>query len=148
MFPFTIIVLYAIALQLVHALPVMNMKRIVIDPPITSPTADTVWTPGSIQLVTWDTSVVPPNGTFPGLLLLGLQTPDSENLNLDQPLATNFSLQDGSVNVTCPTVYTREQLHSLFGDSGNASPLFTISGPSASDNQTSTLTSDVASPTT
>jgi hypothetical protein len=51
MFPFTAILFYAIALQLVHALPVM--KRDVIDPPITSPTAETVWIPGSIQLVTW-----------------------------------------------------------------------------------------------
>lgn len=51
MFPFTIIVLYAILLQLAHALPVM--KRIVFNPLITSPTADTVWTPGSSQLVTW-----------------------------------------------------------------------------------------------
>jgi hypothetical protein len=51
MFPFTAIVLYAILLQLVHALPVM--KRIVVIPLITSPTADTIWTPGSSQLVTW-----------------------------------------------------------------------------------------------
>ena len=51
MFPFTAIVFYAIALQIVHALPVM--KRIVISPLITSPTADTVWIPGSSQLVTW-----------------------------------------------------------------------------------------------
>ena len=51
MFLFTTIVLYAIAFQLVHALPVV--KRIVISPLITSPKADTVWTPGSSQLVTW-----------------------------------------------------------------------------------------------
>jgi hypothetical protein len=59
------------------------------------------------------------------MLVLGRQTPGSENLNLgmlqshpfllvmylnffsphkDQPLATDFSLRDGSVNVTCPTV--------------------------------------------
>lgn len=51
MFLFTTVVLYAIALQLVHALPVV--KRIVISPPITSPNAGTVWTPGKSQLVTW-----------------------------------------------------------------------------------------------
>ena len=51
MFLFTTVVLYAIILQLVHALPVV--KRIVISPPITSPNADTVWTPGKSQLVTW-----------------------------------------------------------------------------------------------
>ena len=51
MFLFTSIVLYAIALQLVHALPLV--KRIVVDPPITSPSANTVWTPGNSELVTW-----------------------------------------------------------------------------------------------
>lgn len=51
MFLFTSIVLYATALQLVLALPVV--KRIVIDPPITSPNANTVWTPGNSELVTW-----------------------------------------------------------------------------------------------
>lgn len=101
MLPFMTVVLYAFALQLVHALPVM--KRIVVDPLITSPQANTVWTPGSSQLVTWydlavsvsasaytqfahliprDTSVVPSDGTFPGMLVLGRQTPGSENLDL------------------------------------------------------------------
>jgi hypothetical protein len=51
MFLFTSIVLYAIALQFAYALPVM--KRIVISPTITMPNADTVWTPGTPQLVTW-----------------------------------------------------------------------------------------------
>jgi len=51
MFLFTSIVLYAIVLQLVHALPFE--KRIVIAPHITSPKADTVWTPGNEELVTW-----------------------------------------------------------------------------------------------
>ncbi|KAN0118572.1 hypothetical protein V8E52_004995 [Russula decolorans] len=137
MFPFTAILFYAIALQLVHALPVM--KRDVIDPPITSPTAETVWIPGSIQLVTWDTSLVPSNGTFPGMLVLGNQTitPDSENLDFYHPLATNFSLLDGSVNVTCPNVSPgNNYIVVLFGDSGNASPLFTISNSSASNNST------------
>jgi hypothetical protein len=56
MLPFMTVVLYAIALQLVHALPVM--KRIVVNPLITSPQANTVWTPGSSQLVTWYGSIV------------------------------------------------------------------------------------------
>jgi hypothetical protein len=51
MFLFTSVVLYAISLQLVQALPFV--KRIVIDPLITSPNADTVWTPGNSELVTW-----------------------------------------------------------------------------------------------
>ncbi len=51
MFLFTSIVLYAIALQFAYALPVM--KRIVINPSITMPNANTVWNTGSTQLVTW-----------------------------------------------------------------------------------------------
>ena len=48
---FTSIVIYAISLHLVHALPFM--KRIVVDPPITSPNVDTIWSPGNSELVTW-----------------------------------------------------------------------------------------------
>ena len=33
----------------------------VISPPITSPAAGTVWTIGSAQTVTWDTSAIPPS---------------------------------------------------------------------------------------
>ncbi len=133
-----------------------------------------------------DPSVVPPNGSFPGMLVLGRQTPGSENLNLgklqsfpfllriffispkDQPLAAGFSLRDGLVRVTCPTVspgnnyivvckcafLTRYVLLSIsypvFGDSGNVSPQFTISGPSESDSPASgpSPNHDVASPNT
>ena len=51
MFLLTSVVLYAIVLHVVHALPLE--KRIVINPQITSPNAGTVWTPGKTELVTW-----------------------------------------------------------------------------------------------
>jgi len=51
MFFLTNIILYVVALQLVHAIPLV--KRIVIDPHITSPSAGTVWTPGNTEVVTW-----------------------------------------------------------------------------------------------
>lgn len=51
MFLLMSVVLYAIVLHVVHALPLE--KRIVIDPQITSPNAGTVWTPGETELVTW-----------------------------------------------------------------------------------------------
>jgi len=146
MFLFTSVVLYAISLQLVHALPFV--KRIVIDPLITSPNADTVWTPGNSEVVTWDTSAIPPTGTFTGMLLLGHPSAGSENLDLQNPLASGFSLRDGSVRVTCPTVSPgNDYIVVLFGDSGNASPQFTISGPSANQNSGSAISPNlVASP--
>jgi hypothetical protein len=51
MFLLTSVVLYAIVLRVVYALPLE--KRIVVDPPITSPSPGTVWTPGNTELVTW-----------------------------------------------------------------------------------------------
>ncbi|KAF8469398.1 hypothetical protein DFH94DRAFT_602351, partial [Russula ochroleuca] len=104
------------------------VKRIVIDPPITNPSADTVWTPGNSELVTWyDDLHIPSTGNFTGMLILGHQSAGSENLDLQNPLATGFSLRDGSVRVTCPTVSPgNNYIVVLFGDSGNASPQFTI----------------------
>jgi len=135
MFPFTTVILYAIALQLVHALPLT--KRIVISPLITSPKADTVWTPGSSQLVTWyaslrfcgsatactrfahlnprDTSVVPPNGTFSGMLVLGRQTPGSENLDLGKFQADPSSLVMYLISPPLLLKIIPLQLVSLFG---------------------------------
>ncbi|KAH9977584.1 hypothetical protein BJV74DRAFT_901563 [Russula compacta] len=124
---FANVVLYCVAIQVAHALPFV--KRIVIDPHITSPDAATVWTPGNDELVTWDTSTVPPTGDYNGTLLLGYQTDNSENLDLEHPLAVGFSLRDGSVRVTCPVVSpANNYIVVLMGDSGNASPQFTISG--------------------
>ncbi|KAI9449834.1 hypothetical protein F5148DRAFT_624021 [Russula earlei] len=131
MFLFTNIVIYAILVQVVHALPLD--ERIVIAPHITSPNADTVWTPGSDELVTWDTSIIPPNGNFTGTLFLGFQTAGSENLDVAHPLADGFSLRDGSVHVTCPTVSAgNNYIVVLMGDSGNTSPQFTVASTSNS----------------
>ncbi|EIM81626.1 uncharacterized protein STEHIDRAFT_22683, partial [Stereum hirsutum FP-91666 SS1] len=104
------------------------VKRIVVDPPITSPDASTVWTVGSSVTVTWNTSVIPPEAqNSTGTLVLGFQTSDSENLQLDDPLAKGFLLTDGSVQITVPDVTEKSNyIVVLFGDSGNASPEFTI----------------------
>ena len=128
------VVLYAFALQLVHALPVM--KRIVVDPLITSPQANTVWTPGSSQLVTWydlavsvsasaytqfahliprDTSVVPSDGTFPGMLVLGRQTPGSENLDLGKLHVTTGPPLAFTVPDPLPLKITLSQMIFPFG---------------------------------
>ncbi|KAI0032559.1 hypothetical protein K488DRAFT_37689, partial [Vararia minispora EC-137] len=102
-------------------------KRIVVAPPITSPDASTVWTVGQQVTVAWNTSSIPTGTNLTGQLVLGFQTPGSENLNLDNPLAVNFSLNAGRVTITVPDVPPKSNyIVVLIGDSGNASPQFTI----------------------
>ncbi|KIY45186.1 hypothetical protein FISHEDRAFT_5943, partial [Fistulina hepatica ATCC 64428] len=103
-------------------------KRDVWDPPITYPTTGTIWDVGSTYTVTWDTSDPPSQVTnYNGELLLGYLEDGSENLMVGDPLAQNFNLTDGSVDITVPDVATRDDyIVVLLGDSGNASPEFTI----------------------
>ncbi|KAK0487538.1 hypothetical protein IW261DRAFT_1290716, partial [Armillaria novae-zelandiae] len=106
------------------------ISRDVISPPITSPTAGAVWTVGQTITVTWNTTVIPPASqvTNPiGKIVLGHQANNSLNLDLDHPLASNFQLTDGQVDITVPDVEPRDDyIIVLFGDSGNTSPEFTI----------------------
>ncbi|KAI0786877.1 hypothetical protein C8Q75DRAFT_769674 [Abortiporus biennis] len=131
-----------------NALPLT--RRDAVAPPITSPDASTVWQVGTIQTVTWDTSNLPPpaNITNPtGKVILGFLTDDSENLMADSPLAQGFPITQGSVQITVPDVPSRTNyIIALIGDSGNISPLFSITGGSAapssgSASPTSTVTS-------
>ncbi|KAJ7781758.1 hypothetical protein DFH07DRAFT_791379 [Mycena maculata] len=112
--------------------------REVYAPPITKPTADSVWTVGAVETVTWNASGIPPGVT--GMIQLGYLTPDSEHLSLI--LASGFNLTDEEVNITVPAVVSRTNyIIVLFGDSGNASPEFTIQGlTSASGSGTATST--------
>ncbi|KAK0504097.1 hypothetical protein EDD18DRAFT_1132043 [Armillaria luteobubalina] len=140
----------------VHALPLIS--RDVISPPITSPTAGAVWTVGQTVMVTWNTTVIPPASqvTNPiGKIVLGHQANNSLNLDLDHPLASNFQLTDGQVDITVPDVEPRDDyIIVLFGDSGNTSPEFTIqqsassssSGAPASSSSASSLTSLISTP--
>ncbi|KAJ3754489.1 hypothetical protein EV360DRAFT_16407, partial [Lentinula raphanica] len=108
------------------------LSREVFDPPITSPTASTVWQVGQTVTVTWDTTNLPPASqlTDPnGTVVLGYMTSptDSEHLMIDSPLAQDFPLSDGQVSFTVPSVVSRtDYIIALFGDSGNISPTFTI----------------------
>ncbi|KAL4073105.1 hypothetical protein V8B97DRAFT_180027 [Scleroderma yunnanense] len=108
--------------------------RDVVAPPITSPTAGAVWHVGETQTVTWSTANLPVNITNPnGMLVLGYLYNNSENLMLNSPLATNINYADGQVQITVPNVPTRDDyIVVLFGDSGNASPQFTIINDSSS----------------
>ncbi|KAF8558329.1 hypothetical protein OG21DRAFT_1382797, partial [Imleria badia] len=104
------------------------LSRDVVDPPITSPTANTIWNVGQTQTVTWQTTGLPVNQTNPsGMLVLGYMYNNSENLMLNSPLATNLNYSVGQAQITVPNVPTRtDYIVVLFGDSGNASPEFTI----------------------
>ncbi|KAH9027207.1 hypothetical protein EDB84DRAFT_315031 [Lactarius hengduanensis] len=111
-------------LVFVHAIPFV--KRIVVSPQITYPKASTTWNAGDKVTVTWDTSGIPRTSNFTGQLLLGWVTGDSENLNIDRPLAQDFFLSGGSVQIIVPNVPDGSHyIVVLFGDSGNTIPQFT-----------------------
>ncbi|CAL1712728.1 unnamed protein product [Somion occarium] len=130
-----IVLVFSYLLSSAHAIPVL-VTRDVVNPPVTSPDASTVWHVGETQTVTWDTSSLPPPANITntrGKVILGFLTSDSENLMIDTPLAQNFSILDGLVQVTVPDVPPRTNyIIALMGDSGNISPEFTIEGGSGS----------------
>ncbi|KAF6761500.1 hypothetical protein DFP72DRAFT_1061728 [Ephemerocybe angulata] len=127
-------------------------RRDVIAPKITSPTASSVWPVGSTQTVTWDTSDFPPDNqiTNPiGKVILGHDSGDSLNLDLQNPLAQGFKLRDGKVSVVVPNVPPRKDyLIVLMGDSGNTSPSFAITSISGGASNSTTSSSDSTSSTT
>ncbi|EPT05155.1 hypothetical protein FOMPIDRAFT_43002 [Fomitopsis schrenkii] len=95
---------------------------------ITSPHFLSIWEAGSTQTISWIVNKVPQTGpTAQGKALLGYAENDSENLDLDNPLATGFLIGDGNVTFTVPDVpYRSDYIVVLFGNSGNSSPTFTI----------------------
>ncbi|KAF9471776.1 hypothetical protein BDN70DRAFT_887738 [Pholiota conissans] len=112
-----------------HALSLSNVvERAALDvfaPPVTSPNAGTVWTVGSTQEVTWDTSNAPvhiTNGLGQIMLAKGGEiTPVI--------LASKFDILQGSISVVVPWVQNGTNYEIiLFGDSGNISKDFTIDG--------------------
>ncbi|KAF5340718.1 hypothetical protein D9611_007434 [Ephemerocybe angulata] len=114
----------------IAATPDSEVQR-VISPHITSPEQDDFWVKGSRQIVRWDTDKLDKESlNSNGLVVLGWSEPgsDNEHLDLENPLASNFSLAEGWIEVEVPEeVETRENYFIvLFGDSGNISPSFTI----------------------
>ncbi|KAJ7816052.1 hypothetical protein B0H14DRAFT_2602892 [Mycena olivaceomarginata] len=99
-------------------------------PPITSPTAETVWVSKTQQTLTWDASGAPPNISNGALLLLR-----SNGITAPFILAQDFDLRTGNLTITVPWGSDRNDLSAclnnalivpVFGDSGNFSPEFTI----------------------
>ncbi|KAL5482510.1 hypothetical protein ACEPAI_9104 [Sanghuangporus weigelae] len=105
------------------------MRRDVWSPEIISPAAGDVWRAGDRVQVTWSTED-PPSQVTNSNGLIALRTPNGflhGPGGLNEPLAGNFSLFDGKVDVQVPDVPARTDYQIvLFGDSGNESPLFTI----------------------
>ncbi|KAI6039332.1 hypothetical protein EDC04DRAFT_2603307 [Pisolithus marmoratus] len=118
-----------------RAAPIQPVELLVFSPTITSPTDSTVWITNTKANVTWITSNIPAekqNST--GLLLLGYNSSGSENLDIYHPLASQFPLSQGWVEFVVPynLTYRTDYIVVLFGDSGNASPQFTITPNTAS----------------
>ncbi|KAJ7133004.1 hypothetical protein C8R46DRAFT_923624 [Mycena filopes] len=113
--------------------------RSVFDPPITSPTAESVWKVGDVETVTWqvhspltlysssshtdfrDATGIPAGVT--GRIMLGFLSSTSEGEHLSVTLASGFNLTDAKVDVTVPPVVSgTEYIIVLFGDSGTCVP--------------------------
>ncbi|KAF9261186.1 hypothetical protein L218DRAFT_961661 [Marasmius fiardii PR-910] len=109
-----------------NAIPIT--QRDVYVPRITSPNASTVWTAGSKVNVTWDTSDAPAQIGNRASVELHKASPFA---NLGK-LVQDFDLRAGFVEVTVPNVQPASDYSiTLFGDSGNISPLFSIVVPEA-----------------
>ncbi|TFY65821.1 hypothetical protein EVG20_g5268 [Dentipellis fragilis] len=120
-----------LALTSVNAAPSPHtlVVRDVWAPAITSPKKDDVWTIGSIVSVQWDTANPPQQVTnYNGRLLLGyMDGSGNENLDTEHPLAQDFDLREGKVDISVPNVPSKDSyIVVLIGDSGNTSPEFTI----------------------
>ncbi|KAF7795318.1 hypothetical protein EIP86_006474 [Pleurotus ostreatoroseus] len=118
----TFVLFFLAIAAVVSALPVA--VRDVYAPPITYPHAGTVWTVGQRHNVTWDTTNPPKQITNSiGQIILAKNGIE----DWSAPLAANFSILLGRIEVTVPDVESGTDYSLvLFGDSGNYSPEFTI----------------------
>ncbi|KAG7088277.1 hypothetical protein E1B28_012290 [Marasmius oreades] len=140
MFSLTLTILCLVS-SLTYASPLF--PRIVFNPNITVPDANTAWAVGTTQTVKWDATGLP-DESLKGMVVLGHieGDDDNEHLMLDPPLAKGFLLRDGAVTITIPDVPSRsDYVVVVFGDSGNASPKFTINNPNQSSSSTLTASS-------
>ncbi|KIM48684.1 hypothetical protein M413DRAFT_21031 [Hebeloma cylindrosporum] len=86
-------------------------------PRIITPDSSTVWIIGQKGFVSWDTTNAPKSISNKAFITLS---------GYDTPLAQGFNLRDGNVTVDVPVVAPGPHFITLFGDSGNYSPVFTI----------------------
>ncbi|KAJ8092642.1 hypothetical protein AAF712_005839 [Marasmius tenuissimus] len=98
-------------------------QRDVYVPPIISPDAYTEWVVGTVVNVTWDNSNPPTMIGNRASVQLNKANPSS----IVGTLVRDFDLRTGWVEVTVPNVEPAEDyIITLFGDSGNRSPPFSI----------------------
>lgn len=106
------------------------LRRDVYNPKITNPTVRTTWVVGSEVTVTWDVSGIPEDHrNMKSRVVLGWIEPGKldEHLDLEHPLAQDFTLAQGQVTFAVPRVQPRDNyIVVVFGDSGNHSPPFSI----------------------
>jgi hypothetical protein len=104
-------------------------SRLVYSPEITYPTANAEWTAGKKAKVTWKTDGLPESlQDATGVVRLGHITKGEEGEHLADVLAMGFKLADGEVSFKVPRHLQErhDYIVVLMGDSGNASPKFTI----------------------
>ncbi|CAO3681228.1 unnamed protein product [Umbelopsis ramanniana] len=108
-----------------------TVSALVYTPKVTSPNSTSVWQAGRRYAVTWDVNSagVPIPDDEQAMLYLGyIENNDQYNEHLFWKLASGFKLNTGHQEVVIPRdVKTRNSyIMVLIGDSGNASPQFTI----------------------
>ncbi|KAI7877988.1 hypothetical protein K492DRAFT_209274 [Lichtheimia hyalospora FSU 10163] len=103
----------------------------VYNPEIYVPNSDTVWKAGETYTVEWsktskDGRTIPEG--HDGMIKLGYVEEGSIDEHLYWDLAAGFPLNSGSWNVTLPDnlAARSDYIIVVFGNSGNASPKFTI----------------------
>lgn len=130
---FTTVTTLALAATSAMATPVAQpnvlQERTVYSPEITYPTHKTKWEVGKKVHVSWNASGLPDEAKkAKSFIKLGHLDKNSAGEHLNQTLAKGFKLGDGNVKFTLPKdLEPRDDyIVVLFGDSGNASPKFTI----------------------
>ncbi|KIK57160.1 hypothetical protein GYMLUDRAFT_263228 [Collybiopsis luxurians FD-317 M1] len=122
-------------LQLVSTSPIPTLSSrkelIAWSPTITYPNERTVLKAGYGTYMSWKTDDMPEESkNSTGYIMLGWinGTDTNEHLDWRHPVASNFKYTDGKVNFTLPeNLEPRDDyIFVLMGDSGNASPTFTI----------------------
>ncbi|KAI9361327.1 hypothetical protein BD770DRAFT_383198 [Pilaira anomala] len=110
-------------------------NAIVINPKINVPNSGTKWRAGQTVTIQWDTNFFDGESNVPipeyatGMIKLGyFENGDKYNEHLYWDLASGFSLASGAQSVTLPTTLDTKTTYIivLMGNSGNASPEFTI----------------------
>ncbi|KAI0328857.1 hypothetical protein GY45DRAFT_1325702 [Cubamyces sp. BRFM 1775] len=99
-----------------------------VSPTIISPSSQDQWPLGAVETVTWITDGLNVTGVNGTILMGYVQSNGSTFLWKDQPLAQDFPLSDGQVNVRCPLNLPTGARYviALLGDENNLSAVFQV----------------------